>query len=76
MSSASTTPGALIRVLNVDDDDAKRHYRSEILREAGFEVHEAASGPEALTRLAGTEVDAILLDVHLPGIDGLEVAGA
>src|SRR6266545_7194765 len=61
------------RVLVVDDTDDSRQLASFVLERAGFAVTEAATGAEAL-RLAGTAaVDVIVLDVHLPDIDGFEV---
>src|SRR5437016_2448471 len=62
--------GALI--LNVDDFAAGRYGRSQILRRAGFTVHEAATGAEALQMLS-LRPALVLLDVNLPDIDGLEV---
>jgi PAS domain S-box-containing protein len=59
-------------ILNVDDVERVRAVISEILRCAGFEVREAATGAEAL-RLAAEHPDLILLDIQLPDIDGFEV---
>ncbi|HET7463364.1 MAG TPA: ATP-binding protein [Longimicrobium sp.] len=64
-----------ILVLNVDDYEAGRYATSRVLRQAGFEVLEAATGTEGL-RLAEQEaehVDLVLLDVNLPDVDGFEV---
>jgi len=60
------------RILCVDDTEAGRYAVAQVLRQAGFEVIEAASGAEAL-RLAAQNPDLILLDVNLPDIDGFEV---
>ncbi len=60
------------RILIVDDNDAGRYSTTRILRQAGFEVQEAATGREAL-RLAEECPDLILLDVKLPDIGGFEV---
>jgi PAS domain S-box-containing protein len=59
-------------VLNVDDEDASRYATSRVLRQAGFEVLEAANGAEAL-RLVKENPDLVVLDVHLPDMDGFEV---
>ncbi len=59
-------------VLFVDDDGLNRHALSLVLRSAGFQPREAASGTEAL-RLAGERPDLIVLDVSLPDVDGFEV---
>jgi DNA-binding NtrC family response regulator len=60
-------------LLLVDDDDAFRMVMSGELRRLGFEVSAAASGEEGLDAAARTEPDVILLDLQLPGIDGLDV---
>jgi PAS domain S-box-containing protein len=60
-------------ILIVDDNDASRYAKGRTLRQAGFEVKEAASGDEAL-RLAETERPRMaLLDVNLPDMNGFEV---
>jgi PAS domain S-box-containing protein len=61
-------------ILNVDDDPGGRYLVSRMLERAGATVMEAGSGEAALEVLARQPVDIILLDVHLPGIDGFEVA--
>lgn len=61
------------RVLNVDDYDAGRYARTQMLRQAGFEVSEAATGADALRMTAGEQPDVVLLDVNLADVDGLEV---
>ncbi len=60
-------------ILNVDDTEASRHYKSGILRQAGFVVHEVRNGVEALEFLAQSPPALMLLDVLLPGMDGFEV---
>ena len=61
------------RVLVVDDDPAVAEVVADYLRHAGMESRHAADGHAAL-RLAGTwRPDLVVLDVMLPGIDGLEV---
>ena len=64
--------GSDVRILNVDDNDVGRYAVSRILKHAGFEVLEAATGSEAL-KLALGMPDLILLDVNLPDINGFEV---
>ena len=59
-------------ILNVDDDDASRYAISRILRHAGFEVMEAASGAETL-ELVKQNPDLVLLDVKLPDMSGFDV---
>lgn len=61
-------------VLVVDDHDSGRFAKVRVLRRAGFEVLEAGTGADAL-RLIETEApDAVVLDVNLPDINGLEVS--
>src|SRR5580704_5531866 len=59
-------------VLNVDDYSPGRYTRTKILRQAGFTVHEAGTGEEALALLTHRP-DLVLLDVNLPDINGMEV---
>jgi CheY-like chemotaxis protein/anti-sigma regulatory factor (Ser/Thr protein kinase) len=61
------------RILIVDDDRALRLALAGLLRAAGYEVDEAGDGPEGLARLRETPVDLVLLDVMLPGMNGLDV---
>lgn len=60
-------------LLIVDDEPAIRQSLSSILADEGYDVHSAASGEDGLALLAAQPFDAILLDIWLPGIDGLEV---
>jgi len=60
------------RILVVDDEPGVRSALCAILRDEGFEVHTAESGEQALEALERESYDAVLLDVWLPGIDGLE----
>jgi two-component system response regulator MprA len=62
-----------VRILIVDDDRALRDALRRALVLAGYETVPAASGEEALAEAAGAAPDAVVLDVGLPGIDGLEV---
>src|SRR3954453_14666045 len=61
------------RVLIVDDEPAVRSALDRALRLECYEIDLAADGREALDRLADTRLDAVVLDVAMPGIDGLEV---
>jgi len=60
------------RILNVDDNEAGRYSVTRVLRQAGFEVMEAATGEEAL-KLGSKLPDLVLLDVNLPDMNGFEV---
>jgi two-component system response regulator MprA len=63
----------MTRVLIVDDEPAVRAALDRALRLDRYEVELAADGSEALDRLAEARLDAVVLDVAMPGIDGLEV---
>ncbi len=60
-------------VLIVDDDPDLRESLAETLADLGHTPELAASGSEALARLARGHVDAVLLDLRMPGLDGMEV---
>jgi DNA-binding NtrC family response regulator len=62
-----------IAVLVVDDEESVRTFLSELLGNAGYQVRCASSGPQALEMLAGGSFDAVLLDVVMPEMTGLEV---
>ena len=62
-----------VRVLVVDDDRAVRDALRRALTLAGYEVPVAASGEEALEQVVQGVPDAIVLDIAMPGLDGLEV---
>ncbi len=59
------------RVLLVEDDERIRLALGLALEDMGFEVLDAASGELALERLEAAAVDVVLLDLMLPGVDGL-----
>ncbi len=61
------------RVLLVEDDDHLAEGVAFNLRNTGYEVETAASGEAALQTLERQSFDLVLLDLMLPGIDGLEV---
>ncbi len=61
------------RILVVDDEENVRLSLEGVLQDEGYEVHSCASGEECLELLERRSFDLILLDVWLPGKDGLEV---
>ncbi len=61
------------RVLVVEDDAAIRRGVVDALRFHGFQVAEAEDGTEGLARALGPDYDLLLLDLVLPGRDGLEI---
>ena len=62
-----------IRVLVVDDEQDVRDGSERILTRIGFEVLKASQGDKALEVFAETEVSIVLLDLKMPGMDGMEV---
>lgn len=61
------------RVLVVDDDETVRDVVRRYLEVAGFTVDQAGDGGEGLAKFAAHEPDLVVLDVMMPGINGLEV---
>jgi two-component system, OmpR family, phosphate regulon response regulator OmpR len=61
------------RVLVVEDDPRLAEMLSEYLGQAGFRITVVALGADALRRLADSAYDALVLDLMLPDMDGLEV---
>lgn len=64
------------RLLLVDDLEANRELMREFLAPLGADVHEAADGREAVEKAAATAFDLILMDLQMPGMDGLAAARA
>jgi two-component system, OmpR family, response regulator MprA len=62
-----------VRILVVDDDRSLRDALRRALTLAGYEIDLAESGQDGLSRIAASEPDAVVLDVGMPGIDGLDV---
>jgi PAS domain S-box-containing protein len=67
------TADTVFSILNVDDYPAALYTRSRVLRSAGFEVFEAATGRQALEAVARHRPPLVLLDVNLPDMSGFEV---
>lgn len=61
-----------MHILVVDDDRAVRESLARSLQYSGYEVDSAADGVEALAHLSGTHPDAVIMDVMMPRLDGLE----
>lgn len=64
------------RVLVVDDDHECRLLLSTVVAQAGFAVDSAADGQMALTLVRSRMPDLVLLDAHLPGLDGFAACDA
>lgn len=63
----------MAHILAVDDDEPVLRSVRRVLENAGFTVTTASSGQQALDVIAHTRLDLIVLDIIMPGIDGLEV---
>jgi CheY-like chemotaxis protein len=61
-------------VLVVDDDDDVRESLCEVLADAGYDVHAAADGREALREMRSQRPCVVLLDLMMPVVDGWSVA--
>jgi two-component system, OmpR family, response regulator MprA len=61
-----------VKILVVDDEPAVRESLRRALRLDGYDVELAGDGEEALSRLHANSVDAVVLDVSMPKLDGLE----
>ncbi|MFZ2088382.1 MAG: response regulator [Desulfobaccales bacterium] len=66
----------LPKILLVDDEERFRNTLGKMLRAQGFEVTAVDSGQGALDELARNPYDVILLDMRMPGMDGLETLAA
>ncbi len=64
------------RILLVDDDKDTQYSLRLLLENAGYEVHFASSGPEALHKVGLVKPDLILMDIMMPGMNGYETTRA
>src|SRR5208337_3806599 len=71
--TANGSPSPAGSVLIVDDEAEIRESLETLLEMEGFEVETAASGEEGLTRIGDRPFDLVLLDLALPGRDGMEI---
>jgi heavy metal response regulator len=62
-----------VRILVAEDDQVIADFVSQGLREAGYAVDVASTGPDALKKALDGGYDAAVMDVMLPGLDGLSV---
>lgn len=73
MSHNPGLDGRTLKVLHVDDDPMNLRVVQEILGAFGHQAVMACCGRDALDRLATEAFDIVLLDIHMPGMTGLEV---
>ena len=67
-----TGRSSVTRVLLVDDEEISRYLVRQLLPRGVFDLREAATGIEALTRLRNERPDIVLLDLNMPGMDGYQ----
>ena len=60
------------KILLVDDEASIRRFLKDVFQAEGFSVLEATSGDEALRKLKSNYADVVVMDVRMPGRDGLE----
>jgi two-component system, NarL family, response regulator DegU len=65
-----------VHVLLVDDHHLFRTGLRALLEEEGFEVFDAASGPDALRRVHARIPDVVLMDINMPDVDGITATRA
>jgi two-component system response regulator (stage 0 sporulation protein F) len=61
------------KVLIVDDQFGIRTLLNEVLQKEGYEIHQASNGFQALHIMEKHAPDLVLLDIKIPGMDGLEI---
>ncbi len=60
------------QILVVDDEERIRQSLNGVLKDEGYEVLEAKDGIQALKQIESDPPDAVLLDIWMPGMDGME----
>lgn len=61
------------KILLVDDEESIHLLYREEMEEEGYEVHSALSGEEALDKVKIINPDLVILDINMPGINGIDV---
>ena len=61
------------KILIAEDDESTQELLKHVVSSAGFDVATASDGQEALTAILGTQPDLVILDIMLPGENGLDV---
>ncbi len=65
----------MARILLTEDQTDQRNLYHEVLSEAGYEVMDAWNGNEALELFQRNKPDVVVLDIQMPGVDGIEALG-
>ena len=76
MSQTYPTFGRPLVILHVDDDPMNLRVVEEILNAFDHVAVKASSGYEALQRIAERPFDVVLMDIHLPGMSGIDTVAA
>jgi CheY-like chemotaxis protein len=64
------------KILLLDDDALFRHYLAALLERAGYDVHAYSNGSEALRLIEIEAFDAVITDIYMPYVDGIEIVCA
>jgi DNA-binding response OmpR family regulator len=64
------------KILFIEDEEDVRGAVKFILEGDGYEFYGASSGPEGIAKITKYDIDLLLLDIMMPGIDGFEVCRA
>jgi two-component system sensor histidine kinase BarA len=75
VEATAPNPFSSLRVLAVDDNTANLRLVSVLLQGIGCQATAVSSGQEALVACQSTPFDIILMDIHMPGMDGIETTG-
>ena len=65
-------PGRVLRILVADDHADNRNVAAAFLRDAGHQVVQVSDGRAAVKEAAANDFDVVLMDVHMPGLNGLD----
>jgi len=65
----------MTRILIVEDDANQRELYKQELEEEGYEVLTVADGKEAVRVVGEEKIDLVILDINMPGMDGIEALG-
>ncbi|MFH0796481.1 MAG: response regulator [Candidatus Omnitrophota bacterium] len=66
-----TPPVREKKILIVDDEEGVRQVLREFFKKKGYKILEAKNGDEALQLVSSEKISAVLLDINMPGMDGL-----